>query len=397
VGDAGARLRGLLVSSQVALALVLLVGAGLLARSFDNLRSVELGFEPAGVTTFQLFLGGAYETPERVAFARELEERLASLPNVDAVGLTGTLPLSGSDGDASFHVEGRPLPEPGREPAAWIRRVTPGYLPAMEIEVLRGRGFGDADVEGDREVVIVNETLAARWFPGEDPVGRRITFSDPAADDPFWREIVGVARDIRNFGIRAESRMAVYLPWAQAPGFAINGVVRSDVPGEELVPALRTHVAELDPDLAVARIQPMTALVERALAPERFLTLLLSLFAAVGVTLAAVGLYGLVSWSVGRRVRELGLRMALGAGTARIAGMVMRRSLGLVGAGVVAGIGAVLLLTGLLDGLLFGVEATDPATLAAVVLLLVGVAAVAAAVPALRAAAVDPSRALRGE
>jgi putative ABC transport system permease protein len=396
LGGTAARLRGLLVSAQVALALVLLVGAGLLARSFDSLRSVELGFEPAGVTTFQVFLRG-YESPERVAFARAMEERLAALPGVAAVGVTGTLPLSGFDGDASFHVEGRPLPEPGGEPAAWIRRVTPGYLPAMEIEVVRGRGFGDVDVEGDRGVVIVNETLAARWFPGEDPVGRRITFSDPAAEDPFWREIVGVARDIRNFGIREESRMAVYLPWAQAPGFAVNGVVRTEVPDDGLVPALRAHVDELDPTVAVARIRPMTELVERALAPERFLTLLLSLFAAAGLTLAAVGLYGVVSWSVGRRVRELGVRMALGAGTARVAAMVVRGSLVLVAAGVVAGLGAVLLLTRLLDGLLYGVEATDPATLAAVVLLLVAVATVAAAVPAVRAAAVDPARALHGE
>jgi hypothetical protein len=245
--------------------------------------------------------------------------------------------------------------------------------------------------------VIVNETLAARWFPGEDPVGRRITFSDPAAEDPFWREIVGVARDIRNFGIREESRMAVYLPWAQGPGFAVNGVVRTEVPDDGLGPALRAHVDELDPTVAVARIRPMTELVERALAPERFLTLLLSLFAAAGLTLAAVGLYGVVSWSVGRRVRELGVRMALGAGTARVAAMVVRGSLVLVAAGVVAGLGAVLLLTRLLDGLLYGVEATDPATLAAVVLLLVAVATVAAAVPAVRAAAVDPARALHGE
>jgi ABC-type antimicrobial peptide transport system permease subunit len=177
----------------------------------------------------------------------------------------------------------------------------------------------------------------------------------------------------------------------------VNGVVRTEVPDDGLVPALRAHVDELDPTVAVARIRPMTELVERALAPERFLTLLLSLFAAAGLTLAAVGLYGVVSWSVGRRVRELGVRMALGAGTARVAAMVVRGSLVLVAAGVVAGLGAVLLLTRLLDGLLYGVEATDPATLAAVVLLLVAVATVAAAVPAVRAAAVDPARALHGE
>ncbi len=396
LGGSGARLRELLVSGQVALALVLLVGAGLLVRSFDNLRSVDLGFDPADVTTMQVFLTGGYETPDRVTFVQALEERVRAIPGVESVGVTGTLPLAGFDGDASFHVEGRPLLHPSEQPAAWIRQVTPTYLPTMGIELVQGRHFTDADVEGDREVLIINETLAARWFPDENPVGKRLTFGDPT-DDPFWREIVGVARDIRNFGIREESRMAAYLPWAQAPGFAVSPVIRSALPPDRIVPAVRRHVAELDPSLAVARVEPMRALVDRALAGERFVTLLLSLFAAVGLVLAVVGLYGVVSYSVNARVRELGVRMALGAEAGRISGMVVRWSVRLVLLGVAVGTVAALLLGRAVESYLFGVGATDPTTLVTVALVLTAAAAVAAAVPAVRAARVDPARALRNE
>jgi len=397
MGGSGARVRNLLVSGQVALALVLLVGAGLLTRSFQNLRSVDLGFEPAGVTSMQVILGGGYETPDRVSFVQEFEERVAAVPGVEAVAVTSTVPLTGFDGDVSFYIEGTPLPRMGESRAAWVRQITPNYLSTMGMELAQGRAFLDSDVEGDREVVLINETLAARWFPDDDPVGRRITFSDPTGEDPFWREIVGVVRDIRNFGIREESRMAVYLPWAQAPSVAAWPVVRSDLEPDRIVPAVREIVAEMDGSLAVARVRPMGEIVDGALASERFVTLLLSLFAGVGLTLAVVGLYGVVSYAVNTRVREMGVRMALGAEGARISGMVVRWSLGLVAVGVAVGAAAAFLLTGLLEGLLFGVQPGDPVTLVGVTLVLALAAVLAALVPALRASRVDPARALRGE
>jgi putative ABC transport system permease protein len=397
VGGRSARMRSFLVAGQVALALVLLMGAGLLVRTFDNLRSVDLGFDPADVLTFRVNLGPGYEAADRVAFVRSLEERLSAIPGVDQVGTTGTVPLTGFDGDASFHVEGDPLPEPGQEPAAWIRRVSPDYLRTMKIDLVQGRQLTDADTEDSGEVLIINETLAARFFPDENPVGKRLTFSDPTSPDATYREIVGVARNIRNFGIREESRMAAYIPWAQAPAFSAFPVVRTALDADQVVPAIRRVVADLDPSLAVAQVEPMPAIVDQALASERFVTTLLTLFAAVGLVLALVGLYGVVSYSVNTRIREMGVRMALGAEAGRISGMVVRWSLRLVAGGVVVGVGASLLLTRLLGGLLYGVEATDPVTLAMVTALLALAATAAAAIPAIRAARVDPARALRVE
>jgi len=398
MGSQGARVRSLLVVGQVGLALVLLMGAGLLARSFAKLQAVDLGFDPANVTSVQVNLTGDYGREERVNFVRALEERIAAVPGVGAVGTTGTIPLTGFDGDVSFHVQGRPLPEPGQEPATWLRRVTPGYLRTMGIELVQGRHFSPADAEDAQRVLIINETLAARFFPGENPVGKLITFSsDPESEEAQWREIVGVARDIRNFGIREDSRMATYIPWAQAPDFAAFPVVRSDLPTDRIVPAIRRAVAEMDPGLAVAQARTMSDVVDQALAPERFVTFLLSLFAGVGLVLAVVGLYGVVSFSVNTRIREMGVRMALGAEAGRISGMVVRWSLKLVAGGVVVGVGASLLLTRLMSGLLFGVDAGDPLTMAGVTVILAVGAAVAAAIPAAKAARVDPARALRSE
>ena len=399
VGTAGARLRSALVVGQVAAALVLLLGAGLLVRSAQNLATADLGFDPAGVTSFRLtLLPDRYPEREQLAtFAAGLEERLAAIPGVTSVGITSTVPLTGFDGDVTFFVEGRPLPPPGERDAAWYRRITPTYLGTMDIELVRGRGFTDADGATDPPVIVVNETLASRFFPDEDPIGRRITFGDPTDPEATWREIVGVASDIRNFGIREGSRNAVYAPWAQLPGRTLFPVMAIDGPEGPVIDRVRATVAEMDPALAVAQIRPMTGIVRAEIAPARFVASLLAGFAVVGLLLALVGLYGVVSYGVRTRVREMGVRMALGAGRGRISAMVVGRSLGLVAVGLVVGLGLSWLGTGLLDNLLYGVRPTDPATLVTVSALLGLSAAAAAAVPARRATRIDPSEALRAE
>lgn len=243
--------------------------------------------------------------------------------------------------------------------------------------------------------MVLNETAAATLFPGENPVGRRVNVNDPL--NPVWREVVGVVRDVRTFDIRDGGRSAMYVPATQSAGRTYFPVLRTAGDPDALLPAVRAELRALDPALALGSVQTMEEIVRDAMAPERFVAFLLGLFAGVSLVLAVVGLYGLVSYTVGSRVRELGLRMALGAGGGSISGMVVGRCLALVGAGIVAGVAAALLLGGLLDSLLFGIGRADPLTYAAVATLLVVSAGLAAAIPAVRAARLDPAIALRAE
>lgn len=393
----GARLRSGLVVAQVALAMVLMVGAGLLVRSFQNLRATDLGFDPVGVVTMQLNLPASrYPDAETIrTFTDALDERFRAIPGVEAAGLTSTVPLMGFDGDVTILVEGRPLPEPGEDDAVWFRRVTPGYLEAMRMSVVQGRWFEASDGPDDGLVVVLNETAAASLFPGESPIGRRVNVNDPM--NPVWREVVGVAGDIRNFGIREGSRNAMYVPASQSAGRSYFPVLRVSGDPAAVVSAVRAEVRALDPSLAVARVQTLDEIVMTAVAPERFVAFLLGLFATVSLVLAVVGLYGVVAFDVGARVRELGLRMALGAQGSRISTMVIGRSLALVALGIAIGLALALGAGGALDSLLFGVGRTDPLTLGGVAAVLTLAATLAAAVPAIRAARVDPAVALRAD
>ena len=396
-GRATTRLRGVLVVGQVALALVLLVGAGLLVRSFGNLRTFDLGFRPAGVLTMQVNLpGDEYGSGDALrAFYADLEGRLGAIPGVESVAFTSTVPLTGFDGDVSFNVEGEPVPGPGVSQATWIRRVTPTYFETMGIDIVGGRGFEPTDDQNAVRVVVINESFAARYFGGRNPVGKRINLGSP--DDPTWREIVGVARDVRNFGIREESRVAMYAPYAQVPTGYVFPVLRTSVPAERVVPAARAALGEIDPNLAVGRISTMEEIVGAALAPDRFVASLLSLFAGVALVLAIVGLYGVVAYGVGRRLPEMGVRMAVGASNTEIAAMVVRQSMTLVGIGIGAGLIVAAGLTRFVEGLLFGVNALDPATYLLVAAALAAAGAAAAAVPAVRAGRVDPVRVLSAD
>jgi len=314
---------------------------------------------------------------------------------VESVGSVSSLPLAGNAEDVSFQIEGRPEPAPGEQAAVWIRRATPGYFATLGIPVVAGRAFDAGDHGEAPPVVIVNQTLARRAFPVADPVGRRINVNNPAA--PVWRRIVGVARDVKSFGLGAESRQAMYFPFAQLPGRSMAVALRTPADPGALLPAVRKVVSELDPQLAVADAATMAARVRSSLAGERFVTTLLALFAALALVLSLVGLYGLVSYSVARRVREVGVRMALGAGSGDIRRRVVGGSLALVAAGLALGLAGALTLTRLLEGLLFGVSPTDPLTFAGTALLLTAAAIAASLPPARRAARVDPVAALRGE
>lgn len=393
-----ARIRNTLVVVQVALALVLTTGAGLLVRSFNNLRSADLGFTPEGVTTFALGLPNS-RYPDREAmrgFYLDLESRIAAIPGVSSVGSVSSLPLSGFDGDVNFNIDGRPLPEPGQERAAWLRRVTTGYLTTMGINLLEGRSFTRADEDDDTQrVVVVNRNLAERLFPGQSAVGERINFGDPT--DPDWWDIVGVAENVRNFGVREDSRLAVYVPFGRVPAANMFLTVKADLPTEAVAAQIRQIVGEIDPSLAMATVQSMDETVAASLANDRFTTVLLASFAGLALVLALVGIYGVLSYTVSSRTSEMGLRIALGGTTKDVSTLVVGKSMALVAMGIGAGIVGSLAVTRTMSALLYGVSPADPATFAGVSLLLAVVGVGAAAVPALRAGRVDPVSVLKAD
>ncbi|MDA0329691.1 MAG: ABC transporter permease [Gemmatimonadetes bacterium] len=388
------RLRNTLVVGQVALALMLLVGAGLLVRSFQNLNRVDLGFNPENVLATQIQLSpvGYPDAATRLTFVRSLEAQLSAVPGIEFAGSITNLPLAGADGDTNFFVEGATPPRPGLEPSVWLRRITPGYLDAMGLQLVTGRAFLDSDDPDAPRVIIVNETLQRDYFDGH-AVGKRLNVNNTA--NPVWREIVGVVRDIKNFGVRADSRNAMYLPFAQAPTSSMFTVVRTSVEPTSLVNVIRGEISKLDANIALADVQPMAELVTASLATDRFTTSLLGGFASVALLLAIVGLYGVVSYSVSTRLREMGVRIALGAETRQIRALVLRWALALAAAGIViGGVGSVAV-NRLMEGLLFGVGTTDAVTFGIVSAVMASAAVLASMIPAIRATRVDPIKVLK--
>jgi putative ABC transport system permease protein len=325
----GGRLRGGLVISQVAMAMVLLVGAGLLIRSLQQLNSAELGFDPAGVLTVGVALPAARfsDRADQVEFYRALLARFETVPGVISAGATSSLPLAGNDHDADFRIEGLAPPSPPDANVAWIRSITRGYFYTMGQRMMVGRELRDSDDAEAPRVVVINETLAERYFdyPQRSPVGERVAFG--AGPDLSWRTIVGVAADTRHFGIRDGVRPAMYFPYQQVASTAMTMVLRTDGDPGALVADARAAVSALDPALAAASLVPMTERVAGTLVTERFATNILSLFALLALVLAAVGLYGVVSYGVMRRMREMGIRLAVGAAATDVRRMVIRGSL----------------------------------------------------------------------
>jgi len=399
-GSAGLRrgVRGALVVAEVSLAVVLLVGAGLLIRSFVSLRHVNPGFQPQNVVAMQVSLPARRYTDarQRADFFRQAVESARALPGVRAVGAVSALPMSGLNQSGSFNIEGRPtLPDqPPPHGDRWA--ATHDYFRAMGIPLLRGRYFNERDTADAPGVAIIDETLARKYWPNEDPVGKRISFEGSDAE-PRWREIVGVVGHVRHTGLEGESRVQYYVPHPQSPSASMFIVAQGEGDPSALPGPVRGVIRALDKDLPVYGVTTMGRLVADSLAQRRFSTLLLGVFAAVALLLAVVGLYGLLSYTVAQRRHEIGIRMALGARAADVLRLVVGQGLWLTLMGVALGIAGALALTRLMQGLHHGVSAMDPATFAGVALLLLAVALAACLVPALRATKVDPTIALRAE
>jgi predicted permease len=404
----GARLRGALVVAQVMLGLVLLSSAGLLARSYRELRRVDLGFAAEGVLTLSLELPpAAYRETERVrALYAALLERVRELPGVESAGAISSLPLwAGAAPADSFLIEGRPEPESGSQwPTAGFVMVTPGAFEALRMPLRGGRSFTPGDRRDAGWVAVVNQETARRYWPGEDPIGRRIRypFSAPEAP-PRWIEIVGVVASARHESPWEPAAPAIYVPLAQTPrdppysGRFMTLAVRAGGAAPGLAPAIQAVVRELDPGLPVIQPQTMPEVVARALGEPRFTSVLAGAFALTALLMGALGLYGLLAYTVRQRLREYGLRLALGARGADVQRLVLRRGMGLVAAGLALGLPAALVLGRLLEGILYGVGPADPATYLGVCGVLTAAAALACALPARRAAAVDPLVTLREE
>jgi putative ABC transport system permease protein len=391
------RLRAGLVMAELALGLALLVAAGLLLRTLDALQREDPGFRADGVVAGQLlFPSGRYPEPERVPpFVARLLERLEAVPDVVAAGAVSVLPLSGGQTDASYVVEGR-LPPAGEEPAADFRIATPRYFETLGIPLLRGRQLADRDDAAAPLVVVVSEELARRAFPGDNPVGRRLRVGATRDPETPWRTVVGVVGGVRDNALAKPPDPEIYMPLAQQPTRGLQVVIRGAAGSDGLPEILRRTVATLDPAQPIGGLGPLAEQVRSTLGPERFLSGLLAAFAAVALLLAAVGLYGVMAYSVGQRTREIGIRMAVGARPRDAMGLVLRQGALLIAGGLVIGAALAWGLSRLLTGLLYGVAPGDPATLAATAALLVATSLVAAYLPARRAARVDPVAALRG-
>ncbi len=392
------RLRSLLVVAEIALSLVLLVGAGLMMRSFISLQNVNAGINPEGVLTMYIALPGAkYRAPEkRIAFFSQLLERVRAIPGVKSAGTNTGLPLAGNNWGRSLTVEGFPVLPVGEAPAINHCVISPNYFSAMGITILKGRDFDERDSRDAPKVTIIDERLAREYWPDEDPIGKRIRFGPPEDNEP-WHTIVGVVGEVKHQRLDASTRKSVYLPFPQIPIGGSSLATRTSGRPESLIAAVRTQLRDLDSDLPLTRVMPMTEVVARAVWQPRLYTALFGVFAAVALILATVGIYGVMSYAVTQRTREIGLRMALGAQKQDVLKLVVGHGVVITAIGVGVGLVAAVALTRLMSSLLFGVSTTDPITFAAVSMLLAGVALAACFVPARRAAKVDPMVALRYE
>ena len=395
----GNNLRQLLVISELALSVMLLIAAGLLMRSFMQVQRVAPGFNPANVLTLELTMTGSqYKDPQQVrAIYHQLWERLEHLPGVKAAGGVTSLPLSEMFAWGPITVEGR-VPPPGEKFINADERVVGGhYFEAMQIPLLQGRLFNDQDTLANPQVVLVDEKMATQLWPGRDPLGKRISFGD-LTQTPVWATVVGVVGGVKQDTLDSDSRIALYLPQSQHTGRAMNVVLRSETTDPAaLTSAVKRELYELDHNLPMYGVRTMQQRVDESLARRRFSTLTLGLFAALALALSTIGIYGVMSYLVSRGTREIGIRMALGATQRGILGLVVRQGMALALTGVAIGLLGAFAITRLMRGLLFGVGATDPLTFIGIAVLLSAVALAASYLPALRAARVDPIISLRYE
>jgi putative ABC transport system permease protein len=399
------RLRSLLVASEFALALILLVGAGLMIRTFFALQAIDPGFNAHDVLSMVVRVTGSRSAePSRcAAFYRQLLERVRALPSVWSASAINHLPLAGDLWTRPFLIEGRPVPRPGEAPEAVYRVTWPGYFHTMNISILRGRDVTESDDMGSQAIVVVNEALARYCWPSEDPVGKRIAVD--SLSNPRWLTVVGVVKNAKQHDWAASPDIEFYIPYLQSravedsasPVSYLTLVVRTSGDPALLAPAIRGEVRALDEGVTVSQVQTMEQAVADSTAQPRFYLLLLGIFAAVALTLAAVGIYGVMSYSVARRTHEIGVRMTLGATRSDVLKLVAGQGVILALGGAAAGLAGALPLTHLMASLLYGVRPADPLTFAVVSALLTAVALLASYIPARRAAKVDPMVALRYE
>jgi putative ABC transport system permease protein len=398
-GTGQRRLRGALVVVEIALALVLLVGAGLLIQTFLRLRALDIGVNPENVLTLRTALPtNKYSEPaKRTAFYQQVLERVRALPGVVSAGYTTAVPLTYKGGTSGFTVEGRER-RPGQD--ANNRQVSAGYMEAMGIKLRQGRFFDEHDDVQSQPVAIINETMARQYWPGENPVGRRLKIGPIESSWP-WVTVVGVVGDVKEMGLEAPAKAEMFFPYQQLPGQPWHKprdlAIRTTGDPLSIVAAVRQAVWSVDPTQPVSNIRTMDEIMAEEVAQRRIGMTLLVAFAALALLLASLGIYGVLSYAVTQRTQEIGIRMALGAGRQAVVRMVLVDGMRLATAGIIIGLGASFALTRLMSGLLFGVSASDPRTLAGVTLLLSAVALVACYVPARRAAKVDPMVALRYE
>jgi putative ABC transport system permease protein len=392
----GARIRSVFVVVETALALVLLVGSGLLLRSFVALMRVDPGFDPAHTMTVKVSIPTAKyrDAAQQQAFFNQLFEKLDALPGVTAAGGTSFLPIAGLGAATGFQIVGQPKPSAGQEPVTDVRVVTHDYFKAMGVPLLRGRTFDSRDAGTNVRRVIVNQALARKHVPNEDPIGKSIivSWNDEGAD-----EIVGVVGDVRQQDLETEARATIYWPPGRFTYPFMSVAIRTAGDPRTVVAGAVAALHELDPNVAAADVKTMDAVIDASVAQRRLTMLLLSIFAVVALVLAAVGIYGVIGYSVSQRTQEIGIRMALGAQRATVLRMVVGQAMLLAALGIAAGAGGAWGLTRLMQKLLFGVEPSDPATFVGVAGILALVAAVAASSPGLRATRVDPVIALRSE
>lgn len=396
-GTRGNRIRALLVIGEIAVSFVLLMGAGLLINSFMHLRNLHPGFRANHLLTMKIPLSEVkYPDKERRSpFYAEVLRRVQALPGVQSAAVAGNLPLT-YDGDSMpIGIEGRTDPPPDQRPDVILRVVGPGYFSTMGIPLVRGRDFSEQDKADSARVVIVSEKTARHFWPGENPIGKRLKPGSTSRNIP-WIEIIGVVKDVRQNDFVSEPKMQMYMPYQQLNSFAPNAlVVRTNVEPLSLTGAVRNAIWAVDKDQPVSNLRSMDEIVSEAVARQRFSMLLLGIFAALAMVLAAVGIYGVMSYSIAQRTREIGLRIALGAQKSDVLKMILRQGLRFVAAGLAIGLAASFVLTRVMASLLFGISATDPATFVSISLVLIAVALLASYIPAVRAMKIDPMLALR--
>lgn len=396
IGFQSARVFNLLVIGEVAVAFVLLVGTGLMIKSFRQLSQIDPGFNRQNLLTMQLSLPSSKypEATDVGAFYSRLVGELKSVPGIQSIGAIDALPLSGRRSDLSFVIEGR-MPGPGDKlPDEEQRTVSADYFRTMTIPITKGRGLTESDRAGALMVVVINEALARKYFPNEDPLGKRIAF-DGTPDKPNWREIVGVVGSVRNFGLDLDPKPEFYLPLEQYPTNTMTLVARTDSNPTGITGSVRSTITSLDPNLPLFNIKTMEEVISASVSHQMLTVRLLSFFSVLALLLASLGVYGVMAYSVAQRTHEIGIRMALGAPPRNVLKLVLKEGMLLVAIGVLVGLLGAFIVTRMVTTLLFNVSATDATTFAVIILLLGAVSLVATLVPAWRAAKVSPLIALR--